>query len=196
MAGATNMLCNPDFDTVGQSGAVTPPVTLPNGGGAGNSAALYWSLFVNGGNPISSELVNSDRPGATSRRLGQPPKMVHVITNNWATGILQQFLARDHGPQRVTFAVWVKAVKGQVTVSIGNWGLNLEGGWRPAATTTTTGKWQLLSGCSVYDPKKPLPLNQIFIGSADRSVANFYLDFVEVKNADAAWKGVGCTEVP
>ena len=192
--GATNMLCNGDFDTVGLDGAAPIPVRLPSGGGAGNSAAKYWALFVNGGDSISSTWLESDRPGAT-HRFGQPPRMVHVTANNRATGILQQFLARDYGPQRVTFAVWVKVVSGKVSVSLGNWGLKLEGGWRTAATSTRTGKWELLSGCSIYDPKKPLPLNQIFIASSDHTTADFFLDFAEVKNADPAWKGGGCIEV-
>lgn len=191
---ATNMLCNPDFTIVGPLGPMPPSRTVPDGGGAGDSAAKYWSLFVNGSGPIKTSLVDSDR-AATGLLVG-PRKMVHVTTNNGATGILQQFLARDRGPQRVTFAVWVKVVRGKVEVSLGNWGLKLPGGWRSAATSTRTGKWELLSGCSVFHPSQPLPLNQIFIHSSNGTNAEFFLDFVEVKNADPAWTWGGCVEAP
>jgi hypothetical protein len=191
LAKAVNMLCNSDFDTVGPLGATTSR-SVSTGGGAGDSAAKFWWLFVNGSGILKTSLEDSDRSSGTFRPRG---KMIHVITNNWATGILQQFLARDSGPQRVTFAVWVKVVKGTVEVSLGNWGNQLRGGWRVAAKSRMTGQWELLSGCSLYKPNEPLPLNQLFIASSSDTTAEFYVDFAEVKNADPSWTGGGCVEL-
>jgi hypothetical protein len=191
VAKATNLLCNPDLDIVGPLGAATSRA-ITTGGGAGDSAAKVWWLFVNGSGTIKTYLKPSDRSGATSSR-GRTPTMLFVSTGSAASGVLQQFLARDAGPQRVTFAVWVKVIKGRVEVSLGNWGLERRGGWRVAATSRTTGQWELLTGCSVYRPNEPLPLNQIFIHAPDGGeAAEFYLDFAEVKNADLSWRGTGC----
>jgi hypothetical protein len=191
VAKATNMLCNADFDAVGPLGSAPASVTLPSGGGAGDSAAAYWWMFINGSGPIKTFLETSDRPGATSLG-GRPAKMIHVKTSNWATGILQQFLGSGTGPERVTFAVWVKVVTGKVSVSLGDLGRQ-----RYAATTRTTGRWELLSGCNVDDPsdaERPRHMNQIFIASSKDTVAEYYVDFAEVKNADPRWTGGGCVE--
>ena len=186
---APNMLCNADFDTVGRLGSSPASVTLPSGGGAGDSAADYWKMFINGGGPITTHLGPSDRPVAPTLD-GRPRMMIQVKTSNWATGILQQFLGAGTGPERVTFAVWVKVVTGKVSVSLGDLGRQ-----RYAATSSTTGSWELLSGCSAYDPsdaERPRHMNQIFIESSKDTVAEYYVDYAEVKNADPRWTGGGC----
>jgi hypothetical protein len=190
------------MDIVGPLGTETSRY-MATGGGAGDSAAKIWWLFLNGTGRIKTAMEPSDRPDAlssvepSSRRVSTAssgrPMMLYVSTGSGASGVLQQFLARDNGPQRVTFSVWVKVKTGRVVVSLGNWGLKTKGGWRAAATSRSTGRWELLSGCSVFKPDEPLPLNQIFIHSPDDSSAEFYLDFAEVKNADPAWSGTGCT---
>jgi hypothetical protein len=127
-------------------------------------------LFVNGDGIIKTAWMNTDRPGATG-------KMLFVSTQNNASGVLQQFLAKDTGPRRVAFAVWVKVQKGRVQMGVGNEGAN-----RMSAWSRTTGQWELIRGCNIIHPA-----NQLFIASASEG-AEFYVDFAEVKSADPSWR--------
>ena len=58
-----------------------------------------------------------------------------------------------------------------------------------------TGRWELMSGCSAFDPGDRIPLNQVYIASPNRVTAEFYLDFVEVKSADPAFAERGCIDL-
>jgi hypothetical protein len=185
---ATNLLCNPDFDRVGPLGATTSR-TITAGGGAGDSAARIWWLFVHGSGTIQTELRKSDRPGAKAPR-GETPMMLWVSTGSGASGVLQQFLGLKHGPQHVSYRIWIKVVSGGVTVSFGDGGKH-----KFATKLLPSGRWELLEGCSAFDPADPIALNQVYIASPNRAPAEFYLDFVEVKSADQSFTERGCIDL-
>lgn len=134
-----NLLDNPSFDAVGPSGSpVTVITAVP--GGAGNSAAAFWTMFTNTAGYLMSELLPDTRPGGSGR-------MIHVKTRGARNGLVQVFDLFNRGPSRTFAYAWVYVIRGQVGIGTGNGGAT-----GIDATTTVLNQWQRISAYNGVNP--------------------------------------------
>ena len=157
-----NLLANPGFEVVGPSGSPTT-VTTAIPGGAGNSAANFWTLFTNTPGTIWTELATYlVSPSGSTRTL-------HVITDGDRNGVVQVFAPFNSGPTNAISAVWVYVRRGTVFLGTGNGGNTGQD-----VLSTTTGQWELLQA-----PNGVQPANEFIVYSKGGG-ADFYLDNAEV----------------
>jgi hypothetical protein len=158
---APNLLRNPQFATVGPSGASTSITTVVPGG-AGNSAAQSWTLFTNTAGFISSRLL----PQQNGTHL------MHVVTHGWGNGLVQVFShpCYQNGPAHTLSGAWVYVRSGKVGIGTGdggNTGID--------AQSTTTNQWEWLQA-----PNGVSPANEFIIYSTSNTGAEFYVSSAQV----------------
>jgi len=157
-----NYLANPSFQNVGPLGSSTT-VTLTAPGGAGNSAADQWTLFMNNPGTIRTNLQPSTRPFDFTN-------MIHVYTTADRDGLVQVFLPYGSGPTKVIASAMVYVVRGQVGIGTGN-----GGGTQIDAVSTVTGAWQLIRA-----ENHSIPANELIIYATSPGGAEFYVDYASV----------------
>jgi len=157
-ARAANLLVNGNFN-LGVAGPVV--VQLPNGG-AGNSAANNWTVWLNSGGTITTEL----QPSA----IVPQGKRIHVTTNIPVAGLVQVFAPFNGGPTKVYACAWIFLVKGQVAIGTGN-----GGNTGTDQVLKKIGSWEL-----VEISNGVTPANEFIIYSISPGGAEFYVESAEI----------------
>jgi hypothetical protein len=157
-----NLLANPGFEIVGPSGSPTTVTTVVPGG-AGNSAAAWWTLFTNTPGTIYTEIATYlTSPSGSTRTL-------HVITDADRNGVVQVFAPFNSGPTNAISGVWVYVRSGVVFLGTGNGGNTGDD-----VESTTNNQWELLQA-----PNGVHPANELIVYSKGTG-ADFYLDDAQV----------------
>ena len=148
-----NLLANPDF-----SGPFDRKTSFTGVGGAGNSAADGWTLWMNVAGTLETTLGECSFPPAGSSMIE-----VHV-TSRWG-GLVQTFDQQDHGPQHVTAGAWVYVKRGQIGLGTGN-----GGNTSVDSRSATTGRWEWIEA-----PNGVAPANELIIYATGDGGADFYV---------------------
>ena len=148
-----NLLANPDF-----SGPFDRKTSFTGVGGAGNSAADGWTLWMNVAGTLETTLGECSFPPAGSSMIE-----VHV-TSRWG-GLVQTFDQQDHGPQHVTAGAWVYVKRGQIGLGTGN-----GGNTSVDSRSATTGRWEWIEA-----PNGVAPANELIIYATSDGGADFYV---------------------
>jgi hypothetical protein len=99
--------------------------------------------------------------------------MIHVTTTGNSSGLVQVFLPFNTGPEHVISSAWVFVKKGKVCIGTGK-----GGNTGVDATSSGTGRWELIRGCNGVSPA-----NETIIYSVSQG-ADFYVDFARTTKVE------------
>ncbi|HEY0302672.1 MAG TPA: hypothetical protein VGC36_15100 [Rhizomicrobium sp.] len=148
-----NLLRNPNFAAPSSLGTTTSFTATDPAALGGGSAAADWTIWagVPGGRVMTSRTPTGEADGGY---------MLDVLVTSGGYGLVQAFLAPDHGPSRVHACIWLRMVSGSVGVGVGN-----GGDTHPTAFLDRPGSWTLLGTVNGVSPANELIVYRT--GSAD-----------------------------
>jgi hypothetical protein len=155
MAGV-NLIHNPDFATPSPLGSTTSYTATNPALLGGGSAADRWTIWagVPGGRVMTARTPTGEAGGGY---------MLDVLVTSGGYGLVQAFLAPDHGPGHVHACVWIRLVSGAVGIGVGN-----GGDTHTTAFLDRPGSWQLLGTDNAVSPA-----NELIVYGAGGGAAEF-----------------------